>query len=876
VTPTLDRQALDDLKARIDLVDLFRDYGLSPRKRGKNWMCRCPFHEGDDTASLSINSPLWNCFGCTAGGDAFDFLRLKEGLDFAAALTKLQDLVAPEVPAAAPPEPAVPKKLPGGFKRNELLTRIAEQYHRRFFETPEGRAYLSGRSLTSAELWKAFQVGFCDGTLRKTLPEDGPLIEALQAIGVLTADGKEHFRGCVVVPLTHPEAGVVGLYGRRIRPDAQNRHLYLPGPHRGVLNWQGLKSSPSVIVTESVLDALSFWQAGLREATCLYGTQGLPEALQDLLKRFEVRQVTLAMDGDRAGLEAAQRLVPSLLELGASVLESRLPENTDPNELLCTKGEAGLQKLAEQAKMVSSAASPAPGAGPPASTQNTEKGFVAEFGAMTYRVELMPPFSGRLRANINAYHTGGGWTQDRIDLYLHRDRLKLSRHLMTQLGLSRLDAEGQLAQLFAKAEEWAKAFQSKNVPEGEKPVLAPMTDLEKQQALAFLRDPDLIAKLLEDIENLGYIGEENAKLLAYLIGISRKLPKPLSGIILSQSGCGKSTLTDVIEQLTPPEDVMSFTRITAQALQYMAQTMLQGKLIIVEERAGAESAEYSIRILQSRQRLVQAVPQKDPATGKIATQIIVVEGPVAYLETTTDPKINHENATRCFEITLDESQEQTERIQEAQRTQRMPSTHNRLRQAELIRTRHHQAQRLLEPVLVFVPFANWLTFPSKKLRNRRDHERFLSLIDASAFLHQHQRERGKTEDGDAYVLANLDDYRLAYRLAQQVLQVTLHELSRGAQDVWHRIRDWVTAEAGGSLRDFLFTRRDLRQLTGAEDHQLRVALQELVDMEYLEVATGATGRAFQYRLLVTTQAEAPAALLSPEELERRLAERSLR
>lgn len=865
MTPTLPREEIEELKARVNLVELFRSAGLVPVKKGRNWLCRCPFHEGDETPSLSINGPLWNCFGCSAGGDAFEFLKLQENLDFPRALEKLQNLAGAASPTVPPGKAA--KELPGGFKRAELLNRVAEQYHRRLFEAPEGRAYLSERGLSSTELWKAFQVGFCDGTLRKTLPDDGPLIEALQAIGVLTGDGKEHFRGCMVVPLTHPEAGVVGLYGRRIRSDAQNRHLYLPGPHRGVLNWQGIKSSPSVIVTESVLDALSFWQAGQREATCLYGTQGIPDALQDLLKRFEVRQVVFALDGDRAGLEAVQRFSGPLQEAGFSVLEIRLPEGADPNEVLQTKGEAGLKKLAENAKSRTAAVTVT---APPAATQSTEKGFVAEFGAVTYRVEMIPPFSSRLRANVSAFHSGGAWTQDRIDLYLHRDRLKLARHLMTQLALSRLDAEGQLAQLFAKAEEWAKTFQRKNVPDGKETAVTPMTELERQEALAFLRDPGLIEKLLEDIENLGYIGEENAKLLAYLIGVSRKLPKPLSGIILSQSGCGKSTLTDVIEQLTPPEDVMSFTRITAQALQYMAQTMLQGKLIIVEERAGAESAEYSIRILQSRQRLVQAVPQKDPATGKIATQIIVVEGPVAYLETTTDAKINHENATRCFEITLDESQEQTERIQAAQRAHRMPTTHNRLRLAEAIRNKHHQAQRLLEPVLIFVPYADQLIFPSKKLRNRRDHERFLSLIDASAFLHQHQRERGQTDDGDAFVLANLDDYRLAYRLAQQVLQVTLHELSRGAQDVWHRIRDWVNAEAGGSARDFLFTRRDLRQLTGGEDHQLRTALQELVDMEYLEVATGATGRAFKYRLLVTSEAEAPAVLIAPDELERRL------
>jgi hypothetical protein len=632
------------------------------------------------------------------------------------------------------------------------------------------------------------------------------------------------------------------------------------------LNWQGLKSSSAVIVAESVLDALSFWQAGQREVTCLFGTQGLSEALRDLLKRYEVRQVTWALDGDRAGLEAVGRLSPVIQELGLRVLEMRLPEGLDPNELLQAQGEQALKELTQTARL-RAATVPAPVA---ATVQATEKGFVAEFGPVTYRVDMIAPFTSRLRANVSAFHSHGAWTQDRIDLYLHRDRLKLARHLVSQLGLSRLEAESQLSQLFARAEEWAREFHRKNAPEGKETVVEPMSERDQQEALSFLRQPRLVDRLLEDMEGLGYIGEENAKLLAYPIGVSRKLPKPLSGIILSQSGCGKSTLTDIIEQLTPPEEVMSFTRITAQALQYMAQTLLQGKLIIVEERAGAESAEYSIRILQSRQRLVQAVPQKDPATGKITTQIIVVEGPVAYLETTTDPRINHENATRCFEITLDESQEQTERIHAAQRVQRMPAPHNRVRVAQAIKARHHNAQRLLKPVLVFVPYADRLIFPSKKLRNRRDHERFLCLIEASAFLHQHQRERGQTEDGDDFVLAHLDDYRLAYRLAREVLQITLHELTRGAQDVWQQIRSWVTTEAGGDPRDFLFTRRDLRQLTGAEDHQLRSALQELVDMEYLEVATGTNGRAYQYRLLVTTEAQAPAVLLPPEELERRL------
>jgi DNA primase len=243
---------------------------------------------------------------------------------------------------------------------------------------------------------------------------------------------------------------------------------------------------------------------------------------------------------------------------------------------------------------------------------------------------------------------------------------------------------------------------------------------------------------------------------------------------------------------------------------------------------------------------------------------------VAYLETTTDPKINHENATRCFEITLDESEEQTRRIQEGQRDRRLPGPMNRQRQAEEIRDKHHLAQRSLESVLVYVPFAKHLTFPSKRLRTRRDHERFLCLLEASTFLHQYQREKGQLEDGTPYVLADLNDYQLAFTLAADVLTSTLHELSRGARDLWTWIREWQRQEHGQAQREVQFTRRDLRQGSQMEDHQLREAITELVEMEYLEVASGSNGRAYHYRLCVLSEEEAPSGLLSPAELERRL------
>src|SRR5262249_37079247 len=73
-------------------------------------------------------------------------------------------------------------------------------------------------------------------------------------------------------------------------------------------------------------------------------------------------------------------------------------------------------------------------------------------------------------------------------------------------------------------------------------------------------------------------------------------------------------------------------------------------------------ADYSIRVLQSRKKLIAAAPIKDPATGNMKTKVFTVEARAAFIEATTASAVNHENATRCFELSMDESQEQTERI----------------------------------------------------------------------------------------------------------------------------------------------------------------------------------------------------------------------
>ena len=456
---------------------------------------------------------------------------------------------------------------------------------------------------------------------------------------------------------------------------------------------------------------------------------------------------------------------------------------------------------------------------------------------------------------------------DRVDLESSRSRQTLVQHLIRTLELSRIEAERHLVLLMGQADEWAKTH-AHHEPAQADPT-AEMTAAEREEALAFLRDPSLLDRLLEDMEAFGYVGEESGKLLVYLLGISRLLKKPLAGIIRSQSGSGKSSLAELVERLTPPEDVYFCSRISPTALSWVTLD-LRHKLIVLEEREGGAGADYQIRTLQSKRRISQLVTQKDEQ-GQQAADFREVKGPVAFLETTTQVVLNAENLTRCYEIFLDESEEQTLRIQDAQRLSRLPP--NRFdpeRVVEAICRRHHNAQRLLERLPVFIPYAEHISFPTLWLRTRRDNERMLCLIESLALLHQHQREKGVTEDGTSYVLANLDDYRQAYVLTRKVLEQTLHELTPSARDLWVLARDYVRERSRESPQDVLFTRRDLRLRSSLMEHAVRAALSELVEMEYAQLVSGSNGKTMFYRLLVLEEEALSglACLTTPDELQR--------
>jgi len=350
------------------------------------------------------------------------------------------------------------------------------------------------------------------------------------------------------------------------------------------------------------------------------------------------------------------------------------------------------------------------------------------------------------------------------------------------------------------------------------------------------------------------VGEETNKLVGYLAAVSRKLDNPLAVIIQSTSAAGKSALMNAVLAMIPEEEKIQYSAMTGQSLFYMGETNLKHKILAIAEEEGAEQASYALKLLQSEGELTMASTGKD-ADGNLTTQEYHVEGPVMLFSTTTAIDLDEELMNRYLVLTVNESREQTKQIHQMQRRKRTMAGLEDKAEKKRILTVHKNAQRLIKSLQIMNPYADQLTFLDDKTRTRRDHEKYLTLIDSIALLHQHQREiKTKTFEGESfeYVEVTLDDIKMANELAHEVLGRSLDELPPQTRNLLDQIHAWVMrcCEAEKITRnDYHFNRKSLRDATGWGDTQLKVHLARLVEMEYLLAFNAGKGRSYHYELL---------------------------
>ena len=361
---------LDELRSRTSLSQVVGrkviwDNRKSNQGKGDMW-APCPFHQ-EKTASFHVDDRkgFYYCFGCHAKGDAISFVRETENVDFMEAIEILAREAGMTMPAR---DPQAAQKADRRGELAEIMEQAVKFFRLSLNQQAAGAArdYLARRGLDAAAQDR-FELGYA--------PEGNALFAHLTGKGIdpqkiidagLAArpdDGRapyDRFRGRIIFPIRDPRGRCISLGGRAMDPNA--RAKYLNGPETELfdkgrnLYWHGPareaagKGQP-LIVAEGYMDVIALVQAGFGATVAPLGTAITEDQLR-LLWRIADEPV-IALDGDKAGLRAAHRVIDlalPLLEAGKSLRFVILPEGQDPDDLIRASGAGAMQKLLDQAQ----------------------------------------------------------------------------------------------------------------------------------------------------------------------------------------------------------------------------------------------------------------------------------------------------------------------------------------------------------------------------------------------------------------------------------------------------------------------------------------------------------------------------------------------
>ena len=341
--------------------ELVSEY-VALKRQGRNWVGHCPFHQDKDP-SFTVNEEkgLFHCFGCGAGGNAFRFLMMMEGLGFQEAVRRLGERAGIRVEATA----GRSKEREEEGRLLELMAWAAGFYHRALMGAPPESAvkrYLRKRGLKD-ETVREFQIGWAPpgwDTLLKAIRSQGLEEGLAERAGLLVrrrgGEGfYDRFRERVIFPIRDASGRVVALGGRILTGDGPK---YVNSPESPIYRKKEvlygysearahIRRSGRGYVVEGYMDLLALWEAGIREAVATLGT-ALTGSHASLLERAS-KDWILVFDGDEAGLAAAERALPELYKRGMRPKVLVLPEGEDPDSFVRAQGAEAWYRLSESA-----------------------------------------------------------------------------------------------------------------------------------------------------------------------------------------------------------------------------------------------------------------------------------------------------------------------------------------------------------------------------------------------------------------------------------------------------------------------------------------------------------------------------------------------
>jgi hypothetical protein len=428
-----------------------------------------------------------------------------------------------------------------------------------------------------------------------------------------------------------------------------------------------------------------------------------------------------------------------------------------------------------------------------------------------------------------------------LDLYNDVQVEKLIRKAAERLEVGTLQITKAIADITRQLELYRlqQIEQQQTATEIKRKILTPD---EKEAAINFLMQPNLMQRTNELIGKAGVIGEQYNRLLMYIIFTSRKRENPLHVISFGSSGAGKSHLQEKIAELIPEEDKVPSTSFTSNALYYMGEYDLQHKIILIEDMDGAEAILYALRELISKKYIIKLVPQKD-SKGITRTITFKVKGPVTVAGCTTQESIYEDNANRSFLIYIDESKEQDEAIMQYQRKKSAGTINNE--EEKQIKELLQNTQRLLQPIAVRNPYAELLQIPAEVFKPRRTNAHYLQFIEAVTFYHQYQREKKVDKPtGEQFIETTLEDIAEANKLMKEVLLRKADELSGATRNYFEQLKQLLQQQ-----KQSTFTNREIRKHLRLPGTTVRRYHNELLQNGYIRLQESKKQKGYLFEIV---------------------------
>ncbi|MFW0739395.1 hypothetical protein [Flavobacterium sp. T12S277] len=457
-----------------------------------------------------------------------------------------------------------------------------------------------------------------------------------------------------------------------------------------------------------------------------------------------------------------------------------------------------------------------------------------------YVIGSLPMDLGNLRLTIQIIpNDSQKRLRVKIDLFDFTSVENQCRELSEKHGFDSTLLEADLLQFTDLLEDYREnLFNTEMNPVTDQYSEKELTPQASEKAVQFLSKPKLFESIDKLLGQSGIVGEEDNRILMFVLASSYKMPNTLHGLIQGSSGEGKSHLINGIAQCMPQEDVLNMTRITSKSLYHYREKELINKLILIQDFDGLdEDAQFAFREMQSAGFLNSSTVVKD-LLGNNRAKMKKVEAHFASLTATTKAEVYYDNMSRSVVLGVDESLEQTLRIITVQ-NQKNAGISNAEREQEA-RQLLRNCLRVLKSYEVVNPFADKLMLPLEAKMLRRLNAQFQSFVAQITILNQYQRKA----DDKGRLIATEEDVRKAVEIFFSSIIIKVDELDKSTRQFFEKLKGYLRNQMSGTTHRF--TTREIRQELNISKTSAFKYMQTLQELEYIQAVEGSPNKGFKY------------------------------